>query len=214
MLQKFVIYFSLKESGDVLFSPIYSSFNHAKDSMNSFLEDYFKRMGKKVFFVTKEEFEKNKKPENGFYVRKKNSEAVIYRSIVSVGTFYNTYSMEKYGKLGINEFLIPKDNSDLVINNDKIKDLYVTNQERGTHISFLSELKNTIAKRENVNNIQIQKQEKKEKDRMDIFIDALLEGKNKLKTASSEISSEISSEALSPSSTSSSPSSSSPSTHA
>ena len=181
MLQKYIIYFSLRESCDVHFSQMFSSFNMAKQNIDSFLEDFAKKRGKKVVNVSKEELEKMKtckKPEDCFYVRRKNSEAIVYKVNISQGTFYNSYYLEKYGKLNINEFIFHQ--KEEVIPQEKITELYVTNQERGAHISFLSELKDVINKRENKQvKFQIDNVVKEKTDTE--FILSLKEGKKNLK---------------------------------
>ena len=180
MLQKYIIYFSLKESCDVYFSPMYSSFNIAREQIDDFLENYAKKRGKKLINVTKEELEKlklTKKPENCFYVRRKNSETIVYHVNISEGTFYNSYSIEKFGKVNINEFLFQQKEES--IPEEKVTELYVTNHERGAHVSFLSELKDVINKRENkkVNFDLTNKNEKQDTP----FVLSLKEGKQKLR---------------------------------
>ena len=187
MLQKYIIYFSLKESCDVYFSPMYSSFNKAKQEIDNFLKDFAKKRGKKVIIVSKDELEKlkvSKKPEDCFYVRRKNSQAVVYNVNISQGAFYNSYSIEKYGKINVNEFIFQTNKEEKVISEEKIADLYVTNQERGTHISFLSELKDVINKREKKEvNFHIEPKEKDESK----FILSLKEGKKTLRNVSSPV---------------------------
>jgi len=180
MLQKYIIYFSLKESCDVYFSPMYSSFNNARERIDDFLENYAKKRGKKLINVTKEELEKlklTKKPENCFYVRRKNSEAIVYHVNISEGTFYNSYSIEKFGKVNINEFLFQQ--KEETIPEEKVTELYVTNHERGAHVSFLSELKDVINKREN-KNLNFDLTNKNEKQDTP-FVLSLKEGKQKLR---------------------------------
>jgi len=187
MLQKYIIYFSLKESCDVYFSPMYSSFNNARERIDDFLENYAKKRGKKLINVTKEELEKlklTKKPENCFYVRRKNSEAIVYHVNISEGTFYNSYSIEKFGKVNINEFLFQQ--KEETIPEEKVTELYVTNHERGAHVSFLSELKDVINKREN-KNLNFDLTNKNEKQDTP-FVLSLKEGKQKLRKNNSSSS--------------------------
>ena len=183
MLQKYIIYFSLRESCDVYFSQMYSTFNSAKENIDVFLENYAEKRGKKIIITSKEELESlklSKKCEDCFYVRRKNSEAIVYNVNVSQGTFYNSYSIEKYGKVNINEFIFYQ-NKEEVIPEEKVADLYVTNHERGTHVSFLSELKDVINKREKKEvTFEIGESLKKEKTDSD-FIKSLKEGKKSLR---------------------------------
>ena len=177
MLRKYVIYFSLKETCDVYFSPMYSSFNEAKNNIDSFLENFAKKRGKKTINVSKEELEKlNKKSEDCFYVRRKNSEAIVYNVNVSSGYFINSYTVEKYGRVNINEFTLSEKEP---LDEEKTADLHVTNYERGTHVSFVSELKNVLHNREKNVEFQILKPEKEQEENP--FILSLIEGKSKLK---------------------------------
>jgi hypothetical protein len=210
MLQKYIIYFTIKETCDVYFSQPYSTFNKAKDNIDKFLEDHAKNRGKKVINLSKEELEKlklSKKPEDCFYVRRKNSEAIVYNIVTSYGTFYNSYSVEKFGKINITEILFKKENvcngksdknedksednedkEENFIPEDKIADLHVTNYERGAHVSFVSELKNVLNSRK-LKDIKIKPEndtkEEKEKDiknnKESPFIASLIEGKIKLR---------------------------------
>tara|TARA_R110001599_G_scaffold218081_1_gene416351 strand:+ start:138 stop:716 length:579 start_codon:yes stop_codon:yes gene_type:complete len=146
MLQKYFIYFSLKEECNVYFSSTYSTFNEAKHNIENFLKDYAHTRGKSVIYVTKEELEKVKVPEKAYYVRRKNSEAIVYNFETNIGRFYNTYTLTKYGKIGINEILFSKEEKEISV--EKTVNLHVTNYERGAHVSFVSELKNVLSKRE------------------------------------------------------------------
>ena len=83
--------------------------------------------------------------EKNDYVRRKNSEAVVYNFETNLGTFYNTYTLTKYGKIGIHEILFSKEEKE--ISPEKTVNLHVTNYERGAHVSFVSELKNVLSKR-------------------------------------------------------------------
>lgn len=186
MNRNYLIYFCMKETCDVEFSLPYNSFNSAKDGMENFLNEFSKKRGKNIKFVSKEEFEKIrslKKPEDCFYVRKKNSEAVIYTVNVLQGTFYNSFYIEKYGKVSIGEFFTSIEN--VIINkekNEKIKDMHVTNYERGAHVSFVTELKNVLGKRDNSSIIEVPANIPKENVQHQAFISALMEGKKKLKS--------------------------------
>lgn len=146
MLQKYFLYFSLKEECNVYFSSTYSTFNEAKHNIENFLKDYAHTRGQSVIYVTKEELEKVKVPEKAYYVRRKNSEAIVYNFETNIGRFYNTYTLTKYGKIGINEILFSKEEKEISV--EKTVNLHVTNYERGAHVSFVSELKNVLSKRE------------------------------------------------------------------
>lgn len=187
MLQKYVIYFSLKDTCDVTFSPMFSSFNSAKESIKTFVDKYANDRGKKTIVVSKEELEKLKSvkiPEDCLYVRRKNSEAIVYHVSVSTGRIYNSYSLEKLGKVGITEFIIPFQKDEPVINETKLYDTHVTNYERGTHVSFVSELKNVLLNRQkNKFSENINKKEKEQNP----FILSLIEGKTKLKNVGSPV---------------------------
>jgi hypothetical protein len=181
---KFALYLNIKEDGEVLFhNELFSSFNVAKEKMEEFLEEFAKKRGKKVVEITKEDFEKlknSKKIEDVFYIRKKNSEIIIYSRGVLPGTFYNSYTLEKFGKISVNEFLISSDEEkEPKIEDFEIRNLHITNHERGTHVTLVSELKDVLSKRYNKNipeNIGTQ-------TKIDTsFIESLIEGKEKLKT--------------------------------
>jgi len=185
MNRNYVIYFCMKESCDVEFSLPYDSFNSAKNKIEEFITEFSKRRGKTVKFVSKDEFEKiktMKRPEICLYVRKKNSEAIVYGVNVSTGTFYNTYSIEKYGKIGIAEFFTQIENTVNKDKNEKIKDMHVTNYERGAHVSFVSELKNVLSKRDKSSIIEIPSTIPEKNIQHQKFINDLIEGKKKLKT--------------------------------
>jgi hypothetical protein len=179
---RYILYLNLKE--EVLFhNELFLSFNNAKEEIDSFFDDYAKKRGKKIVFLSKEELEKLKlvkKPEDFFYIRKKQSEATIYSRITIPGTFYNSYSIEKYGNIGINEFLIRKaDEIQNVQNIKDIKELHITNHERGSHVSLISELKKVLSKRDSPKEI---KEIKDIKEKDDSFVKALEEGKTKLRS--------------------------------
>ena len=184
----YVIYFCVKNSCDVEFGIPHMQYSSAKEGIDDFLSKYAEKRGKKLKYVGKEEFEKIKllkRPEDCFYIRKKNSEAVVYNVNISIGTIYNSYSIEKYGKIGIAEFPCqnnvvlsaksPECNEEI-----KIKDMHVTNYERGAHVSFVTELKSVLSKRTPSQNVEIEKKEVSPCS--NDFISSLIEGKKKLKT--------------------------------
>ena len=148
----YIIYLSIKEDGNVIFSSPYSSFNSAKQNIESFLNEYAEKRGKKVIYKTKDEFEKLKlvkRPDDVFYVRKKNSEAVIYYRQTVTGTFYNSFIVEKYGRIGINEFSCDEETPNHVIQNEVViqKKEEKETMAHGMHVTFISELKNALNKR-------------------------------------------------------------------
>jgi hypothetical protein len=188
MNRNYVIYFCMKETCDVEFSLPYNSFNSAKDKIDEFLSEFCKKRGKTVKFVSKDEFEKIrllKRPDDCLYVRRKNSEAVVYNVNVLTGTFYNTYNIEKYGKVGISEFFTQlQGNMDKVETETKMKDIHVTNYERGAHVSFVNELKNAlIARDKRDKNIEVSGVSNNilKSSEQQAFISSLINGKLKLK---------------------------------
>lgn len=185
----YVIYLNLKE-GSVIFSSPFSSFSQSKENINNLIEDYAKKISKSVKYVSKEELEKlkiSKKLEDFLYVRKKDSSAIIYCANISTGTFYNSYNLEKYAHVGINDFRInfetPQNkefkNSSILTEYGQ-RNIHITNKERGSHVNVITELKKVL---ENKRNIPMVSEEKKElhNDNMSIFISDLVEGKKKLK---------------------------------
>ena len=185
MTRFYVIYLSLMGDGNVLFSSLYSSFNKAKENIDSFLKDYGEKRSKKVITISKEELEAlklNKKPDDCIYVRRKNSEASLYFRNTLHGTFYNSYSIERYGKVGISEFSLPfikdleKFEEELEEFEETKTDEGVENLSHGVHVTFISELKNVLAKRKFLNP-EIKKEVVKE---VNPFILSLIEQKTRL----------------------------------
>lgn len=95
--------------------------------------------------------------------------------------------------------LLSKDADQIVKNETKVKDSYVTNYERGIHVSLIQEIKNEMVRRKPIDiiakedRLQKEKEEKKkESESKKIkFIEDLVEGKNKLrKVPVSEIKSQ------------------------
>jgi len=206
---KFALYLITFQDGEVLFhDKLFSSFNTAKKKMDIFLEEFSKKRGKKTIEISKDDLEKlkSKKPEDHFYIRKKKSEIIIYSRIILTGRIYNSYSIEKFGKIGINEFLIQNNEIKNKTNeihdetnetnyetneiNDEINDekeyeisnLHITNHERGNHVLLISELKNVLNKRKDKNLSEI-KIEKRNLDNSfnDSLKESLIEGKKLLK---------------------------------
>ena len=177
----YVIYLNLREDGNVIFSSPFSSFNSAKDNIENFLNDYSSKMGKKLISISKDELEKLKNSKNFedcLYVRKKNSEATIYYRNVLTGYFRNTYLLSRYGNIGINEFNIPTEdnNTSLLEAKKEMKKETVEKKSHGVHVTFISELKNALSKR---NSSVVEMKEKVEV--INPFILSLIERKNTLK---------------------------------
>jgi hypothetical protein len=183
----YIVYLNLREDGNVIFSSPFSSFNNAKENIETFLNDYAGKIGKKCIFISKEDLEKYKNSktlEDCLYVRKKNSEATIYCRNVLTGYFRNTHLLCRYGNIGINEINIP----DCVPNNkvsfveqkkEEVKKETVEKMSHGVHVTFISELKNAlINRRNNIDNVV--KVEEKGKA-VNPFVTSLIERKESLK---------------------------------
>jgi hypothetical protein len=180
---KFALYLSTREDGNVIFhNELFSSFNVAKKEMDNFLLEITKKRSKKVIEIEKEEFEKLKisgKIEDAFYIRKKNSQILIYSRGILPGRIYNSYGLNKFGKIGINEFLIQTElETQKCVEESKITNLHVTNHERGNHVSLVSELKEVLARRE-ARKIPVKITSQFTFDTS--FVEDLIEGKKKLK---------------------------------
>ena len=177
MQTKYIIYLSLKESCEVEFSSLYNSYNLAKEDMNSFLNSCIEKRGKKMKLVSKEELTKVKlvkHPEDCIYAKRKTSEAILYSVHTIVGTFYNSYNISKFAKSGITEILISDEKEVLIIEKNK-----GDKPKLKTEITFMTELKNILDKREQVEFSfpEILKKDKSE----DGFISSLIEQKAHLK---------------------------------
>ena len=177
MQTKYIIYLSLKESCEVEFSSLYNSYNLAKEDMNSFLNSCIEKRGKKMKLVSKEELTKVKfvkHPEDCIYAKRKTSEAVLYSVNTIVGTFYNAYNIGKFGKSGITEILISNEKEVVILEKNK-----GDKPKSNTRVTFLTELKNILDKREQVEITfpDILKREKGEDD----FVSSLIDQKAHLK---------------------------------
>ena len=173
----YVISLSLKEDGDVLFSPAYLTFNEAKKNIENFLDDFSTKRGKKLVFLSKDEMEKlklQKRPDDNIYVRKRTSEATLYHRNTLLGYISNSYSIEKLGKLSVNEFVVNSVES--VCKEESVKSAGVEKLSHGVHVNLISELKSVLSSRQD-KTIQIEKKEKGE----DPFILALRSRKETLK---------------------------------
>lgn len=177
MQTKYIIYLSLKESCEVEFSSLYNSYNSAKEDMNSFLNSCIEKRGKKIKLVSKEELTKIKlvkHPEDCIYVKRKTSEAVLYSVHTIVGIFYNAYNISKFAKSGITEILISNEKEVVILEKNKGDKPKVKSE-----ITFLSELKNILDKRER---IEFSFPDTLKKDKCeDGFVSSLLEQKALLK---------------------------------
>lgn len=190
MFNVYVLYLSLN-NGDVNFSKTYSSFNKAKDKIDDFINNFFTKRGKKLVYVDKDQLENIKKTvkkdDQNLYIKRKKSEATIYGLNVSVGTVYNSYSLEKKGQLGIRELSVKVPS--FYLNEEEIEesdsddfDLVhvskVGNYEHGAHVNFISELKSVLSNRVH-EKIEIPKSYI-DNSKMDNFISDLVNGKKGL----------------------------------
>ena len=150
MFTCFIISYVNINTLDVKFSDQYKSFNIAKTKFDSFIENILQ--DKTIKYICDTDLEKlreNKKNPDCHYIIKMTSESVIYNITTLTGTFYNTYLLQKIGKFNICEFTFQTSENSLnslnYLPEAKIKDLHVTNYERGTHVSFVSELKEKLS---------------------------------------------------------------------
>ncbi len=153
MFTCFITYY-IDENWNLIPSEQYKSFNIAKSDMNEYIE---RTLGissgisscvntkKEVKYVTEADFDKIKESKNtdAYYVVKMTSESIVYKLNTLSGTFYNSYILQKIGKFVISELSVYTNTVN--ISETKIKDLHVTNYERGAHVSFVSELKQKLA---------------------------------------------------------------------
>lgn len=169
----FVIY--LTSNQETIFSKSYASFSQAKEDIDAFLKDFSDKQGKKLAYLSKAELEALKVPEDIIYARKKTSQATLYHRITNPGRIYNTYTLEKLGKLEITEFHLSQEPEVEEVKKQET----VENMSHGTHGNLLVEL------REKISNLRLrhvrsaQKEEAKVINQSD-FIDSLLSRKEKL----------------------------------
>lgn len=138
----YVVY--LTTDKDVIFSQPYSSFTVAKENIETFLNSTLNT--KKVTIVSKDDLEKikaNKLPEDLFYVRKKISQATVYFRNTLTGRIYNSYSIEKYAKLNIQEFNVAETPVEPIYERKKET---IEKMSHGGHVAFISELKDKVNK--------------------------------------------------------------------
>ena len=105
-MRGYIIYLCRRDSCEVKFSHVYDSYNAAKWGLEEFVTKWSEGEGKTVKIVSKSELEKIKllrKPENAFYVKKKVAESTLYKVVTIPGMIYNSYRIEKFGKVNIEE---------------------------------------------------------------------------------------------------------------
>ena len=105
-MRGYLIYLCRSDSCEVKFSHVYDSYGEAKWGLDEFVTKWSEKEGKTMKIVTKPELEKIKllrKPENIFYVKKKVAENVLYKVVTIPGRIYNSYRIEKFGKVNIEE---------------------------------------------------------------------------------------------------------------
>lgn len=161
MFNVYVLCLSLK-NGDTVFSKTYSSFNKAKDKISVFVENYYNERGKKLVQVDEEELEKLKgtikKGDKNVYMQKRPSEAILYKLGIDEGWVKNSYLLEKIGQIGVSELAVKVPS--VYLADDEIEESdsddfelvpvsKITNYEHGTHVHFISELKNVLSNKKN-----------------------------------------------------------------
>jgi hypothetical protein len=176
-MRGYIIYLCRRDSCEVKFSHMYNSYGEAKCGVEDFLEKWAEKEGKTMKIVSKIELEKIKtlrKPEMLFYVKKKVSESVLYKIVTIPGMIYNSYRIEKFGKVHIEEIsskIIDKNEGKVEVNKKVIFGLPY--QDRSP---LLDELKAVVSKRVScfsfVNRVREQDNE---------FLDALIKKKELLK---------------------------------
>lgn len=106
VMRGYLIYLCRNDSCEVIFSHVYDSYGEAKGGLDEFVKNWSEKEGKTMKIVNKPELEKIKllrKPENLFYVKKKVAENVLYKVVTIPGRIYNSYRIEKFGKVNIEE---------------------------------------------------------------------------------------------------------------
>ena len=174
-MRGYLIYLCRSDSCEVKFSHVYDSYNAAKWGVEEFVKNWSEKEGKAMKVVSKGELEKIKllrKPENAFYVKKKVSESVLYKVITIPGMIYNSYRIEKFGKVNIEEIShdIPETKAEGVTSNNQ----NVISQDRSP---LLDELKNALSKRAIPHFSLVPKSREHNNE----FVDALIARKMELK---------------------------------
>lgn len=203
MLNQYVLYLTDRKSGDVILSKAYSSFGIAKENIDLFLKESAEKLGKKIQIVSKDvlgNIKADSKPADFLYAVKKENSVSLYHRVTSRGRIFNSFSIEKYGKIGINEFSIPVDSIKphplqkisrvSLTKEDDVLPSSLTSSALNSNINFdlLKELKEKMSPRE-ISSSSIDEKlsaerssgEKKEKTSMEKFTEDLIDGKTKLK---------------------------------
>ena len=188
MFNVYVLYLSY--NGDFTFSKTYSSFNKAKNNIEKFLTNFYTQRGKKLEFVNKKELKTLKKTikktDKNVYIKRKQSEGNIYELNLSEGRVYDSYFLEKKGKIGISEFSVKVPSNYLSEEIESDSEEYeivplskVTNYEHGTHIHFISELKSILSNRGSNKELEIP-ESSIDNSKMENFIEDLVNKKKEL----------------------------------
>lgn len=187
MTNRYILYLTNLNECDTVFSPSYCSLNTAKENMDAFLAKHAEKRGKRIEYISKEQFEVlkvSKKLDDFLYIKKKGNEATLYHRQTYVGRIYNTFSLEKYGKLAITEIALSNDSNESVESiklpqeqKKNIKDVAIS--QHGRHVSFIAELKTVIANKKNkvMKPVVVNKQKVEPVD----FVLNLLQGKVNLR---------------------------------
>lgn len=213
MLNQYVLYLTDRNSGDVILSRAFSSFGLAKDNIDDFLKSSADKLGKKLQIVSKDvlgNLKSDSKPGDFLYAVKKENSVTLFHRITCRGRFFNSYSIEKYGKIGINEFSIPVDSIQphplqrvSRVSLTKEEDLmpvplyssssFSSSLSSNSQKNLIKELKDKMSPRtqneihdglsidDKVNSNIVENQVFKDKTAMEKFTDDLKEGKTKLK---------------------------------
>jgi hypothetical protein len=137
-----------------------------------FLEGWAKKQEKVLKIVSKDELNKLKtvrKPENHFYVKKKVAESILYKVVTIPGTFYNSYRIEKFGKVNIEEI-----SHDKIQMGDKVK---MESKSILDTTPLLDELKDVLSKRPPCHFSLVSSSQKRSND----FVNALIKQKELLR---------------------------------
>ena len=177
-MRGYIIYLCRSDSCEVKFSHVYDSYNAAKWGVEEFVKNWSEREGKATKVVSKTELEKIKllrKPENAFYVKKKVSESVLYKVITIPGMIYNSYRIEKFGKVNIEEISheIPETKAEGATTETKTI-FGIPFQDRSP---LLDELKDVVSKRGPARFSLVSR----EKEQNNEFVNALIARKMELK---------------------------------
>lgn len=145
-MRGYLIYLCRSDSCEVKFSHVYDTYNAAKWGFDDFVSKWAEKEGKTIKIVNKTELEKIKlkrKPENVYYVKKKVAENVLYKVVTNPGMIYNSYRIEKFGKVNIEEISYETVKTQDLSNPNKVL-LGLPYQDRSP---LLDELKSVLSKR-------------------------------------------------------------------